>query len=48
MSGSARLTRPPRLVRRVVPHRPAPRLPAGNREVSPDGPVLVQRLGTRV
>jgi hypothetical protein len=35
------------LVRRVVPHRPAPRLPAGDREVSPDGLVLVQRLGAR-
>jgi hypothetical protein len=35
------------LMRRVVPHRPAPRLPAGNREVSPGGLVLVQRLGAR-
>ena len=25
----------PRLVRRVVPHRPAPRLPASDREASP-------------
>ncbi len=35
------------LMRWVVPHRPAPRCPAGNREVSPDGLVLVQRLGAR-
>jgi hypothetical protein len=35
------------LVRRVVPHRPAPRLPAGDREVSPDSPVWMQHLGAR-
>ena len=35
------------LVRRVVPHPRAPRFPAGDREVSPDSPVRMQRLGAR-
>jgi hypothetical protein len=34
------------LVRRVVPHRRTP-LPAGDREVPPDGPVRMQCLGAR-
>jgi hypothetical protein len=37
----------PGLVRRVAPHRPAAGLPAGDLEMPPDGPVLVQRPGAR-